>query len=248
MDINNKKTTLDDDAAIYQKNEERDESKSTKEKWNELDFKGKCQFFVDYYLVKLIIITAVVVFAGFALYTTLKPRPKPKVNLVMLDSLLDIEATQDYFEEAVSKIGWNAKKETIVVHDGFSSKAPIDASNISTYIFAGTLDVLIAPEDSLDHYAHQSAADHEKSVLLNLDELPKDILDALSEEDKFYYTDDETGVVHFYGVRLDKTEFYKTLNVHDYDRTYIYTFVSTGKLTDNGIMLLRYMLGLPQPE
>ncbi len=248
MDINNKKTTLGDDAAIYQRSEERNESKSTREKWSELNFKGKCQFFVDYYLIKLIIITAFVTFVGFALYTTLKPRPEPMVNIVMLDSLLDIDATQDYFEAAVSDIGWNSKKETIAVHDGFSSQIPTDVSNISTYIFAGTLDVLIAPEASLDHYAHQSAAEHEKSVLLNLDGLPQDILDALSEEDKFYYTDEETGTVHFYGVRLDKTDFYKTLNVHDYDRTYIYTFVSTGKLTDNGVKLLRYLLGLPQPQ
>ena len=44
------KTKLEDDALLYQKREE----KKDREKFKELDGKGKLQFFRDYYLVKAV--------------------------------------------------------------------------------------------------------------------------------------------------------------------------------------------------
>lgn len=246
MEIEHKKTTLDDDAAIYQKGPDRDENKSVKEKWSELDFKGKCHFFFDYYLLKLVFATAIIALIGGILYTTLKPRPKAIVGAVIIDSLLEIENTQQYFKDALTEIGGDPNKEKIELHDTFSSQIPNDTSTISTYIFAGTLDVLIAPESALQHYC-------ENSILVDIGNLPedeqpliRDILDAVSEEDKFYYTDPKTGEKHLYGIRLDNTGFYKTLNTQNYNRTYIFTLVKTGEHLLNGVKLLRYMLGLPQ--
>ncbi len=241
MQIQHKKTTLEDDAAIYQKSEDREENKSTKQKWKELDAKGKWNFFVDYYLFKLIIVIAVVALLGSLLYTTLKPRPDEQLYVVLLDNILDLEGTEDYFEKAIEGIGYDPEKNKIMLNDSFSSQSPSDMSNISTYAFAGTLDVIIAPETALQNYA-------KSSLLAPLEGLPEDILAAIPEEDRFYYTNEKTGELHFYGVCLDNTEFYKTLNKQGYDRSYTFAITQTGEYIDNAVKLLRYMLGLPAQE
>lgn len=241
MEIEHKKTTLEDNAAIYQKGEEREESKSTKQKWKELDTKGKWSFFVDYYLFKLILIVAAAALLGSLLYTTLKPRPDEQLYVIMLDNILDLEGTEDYFEKAIEGIGYDPDKNRIMLNDSLSSQSASDLSNISTYAFAGTLDVLIAPETALQNYA-------KSSLLAPLEELPADILAAIPEEDRFYYTNEKTGELHFYGVRLDDTEFYKTLNKQGYDRSYTFSITQTGEYMDNAVKLLRYMLGLPATE
>ena len=46
-----KKTALDDDAYLYQKREE----KTEKEKWSEMNRHQRMQYFLDYYLVKLLV-------------------------------------------------------------------------------------------------------------------------------------------------------------------------------------------------
>ena len=47
QNIENKKTTLSDDASIYQKKEERDSSESVKNNWSNLKGKEKLKYFKD---------------------------------------------------------------------------------------------------------------------------------------------------------------------------------------------------------
>ena len=56
MNINNKKTTLNDEAAIYT----HDENVSEKEKWQAMSGKRKWQYFKDYYLGKIVAILMIV--------------------------------------------------------------------------------------------------------------------------------------------------------------------------------------------
>ena len=51
-----KKTALDDDAYLYQKREE----KTEKEKWSEMNRHQRMQYFLDYYLVKLLVFTGII--------------------------------------------------------------------------------------------------------------------------------------------------------------------------------------------
>lgn len=241
MEIDHKKTALDDDAAIYKKLEDREETKNTWQKWKELDARGKWNFFVDYYLLKLVFTLAAGGLLVALLYTTLKPRPDEQLYVIMLDNILDLQGTEEYFASALVGIGYDPEDDRIMLNDALSSQSAADLSNLSTYAAAGTMDVLIAPETALQTYA-------KASLLAPLDDLPEDILSAVPKEDRFYYTNDESGELTFYGVRLDNTEFYKSLNKQNYDRSYTFTICLTGENTENAIRLLRYMLSLPQVQ
>lgn len=235
QNIDHKKTALSDDASIYEKRGQRDEDKTTRQKWNELDAKGKWQFFVDYYLLKTVVIIAVIALLSSILWTSFKPRPEERLYVIILDSILDLEGTKTYFADAIEGIGYDREKDTIMLHDSLTSMSPSDASTISTYAFAGTIDVLIAPDTALQRYASGS-------LLAPLDDLPQHILDRIPEENRFYYTNEKTGELHFYGVRLDDTVFYQSLNKQKYDREYVFSIVGSGQFIDNAVKLLDYML------
>ncbi len=87
QNMEDKKTTLDDNAAIYGKRDERD----TKEKFAQLKGKDKWDFFKDYILGKLIIITASVVFAVFILYSIFGPKPETLMYVAVIDDPLGNE-------------------------------------------------------------------------------------------------------------------------------------------------------------
>ncbi len=243
QDIENKKTILDDDASIYQKREERDENKSVRRKWSELDCKGKWYFFRDYYLLKLLL---VLFFGGIAvslLYTTFKHKPEQLSYIAIIDSKLDSDAVANYFNNAVTAMGFDKKDYEIVCNNSFSSLSSSDGMTLSTYIFAGDLDIIIAPAEALKSY-------YESGTILALDLwLPSDIQEALSEDDYFYAIAPGDNQQHSFGILLNDTAFVRETNLYNHDVTYYLCVVTSGENIDNGnvFRMIRHLLELPQP-
>lgn len=242
QDIDQKKTVLEDDASIYQKREEREESKSVKEKWSQLDAKGKWQFFLDYYLLKLVLI---LFFGGILvalLYTTLKPRPDELSYIALLDSRLDPNALEDFLETAIVDMGLEPEDYTIFCNSSLSSTSSSDGTTISTYMYAGTIDFFIAPAEALEHY-------YNANTLLALDlHLPADIAAALTEEDYFYAVSPVDNNSHIFGICLNGTPFMEKTNLHGATTTYYLAVTANGDNVLDGDCwrVIRYILGLPQ--
>jgi len=224
------------------------DAKSTKEKWSELDAKGKFQFFKDYYLLKTVIIVAVVVLLGSIIWAVVKPKPTSIKGILILDSLLDETEVNNYFEGIVKDMGLDTSKYTYSVYDDYSSNASSDVTAVSTLLYAGTIQVVIATTDVIDRYA-------QNEILLDMSNLPSDIKAALSEEDLHYSTivetDDfgkeieggkETKILS--GINLTNSKFINATDTNGYGVNYVYSILIT---EDPGVAYdtLRALLGLP---
>ena len=76
MNLENKTTALDDDAAIYQHTEATETAKSLRQKLSEMTFKEKVRYLLDYYGLKALIVLAVLVFLGYTLWAMLPQRSR----------------------------------------------------------------------------------------------------------------------------------------------------------------------------
>lgn len=254
MEINGKKTTLDDDAEIYKRGEDRSENLTTKEKWKTMTKKERRTFFMTYYFWKIMLGLAVVILIGYIIYCAVRPKPNELAYIVVLDNVLNPQMVEDYFEKAVEDMGYT-KKEAIINGDtslSSSNNTPTDAQAISTYIFAGTLDIMIGTEEALGLYAS-------RGVIADIREyLPADILSSLHEDDLVLYhyvpekdadpNDTERDIC--IGFRLDGTELIDSTKYISEETGYLLTIIVNGKNVKSGEAydVIRYMLGLPIPS
>ncbi len=242
QDIDQKKTILNDDAAIYQKREEREGGLSVKEKWKQLDTKGKFRFFVDYYLVTVLIVLFFAAILIGALYTMLKPKPKEISYIAVLDNTMDASQMEQFFDDALDTFDLNKKKFTITCNNALLSNSPTDLTAVSTYMFAGTVDLIIAPANALTAYCNS------QSIFPLEEKLPKDIADALTEDDYLYAVSEQDQTSHAFGIRLTDTYFGEKITRYNEDMTYYLCVVVSGKNVENGNTwrMVRHILGLPQ--
>lgn len=178
MDISDKKTVLDDSAAIYQTREEVPDRK----KWKELKgFKAKWDHFRAYYLLKTFICACVAVFLGYMVYETFGPEKERLLYVAILDAVVltdETEALQSGYEAYVKM-----DEETQTTHFDntllLSNTADASAAQkFTAHAFAGEIDIIIATETMLKEYAGH--------YLLPLSEqLPADLYEKLS--DRFCY-------------------------------------------------------------
>ncbi|MBO4627437.1 MAG: hypothetical protein J5645_05640 [Lachnospiraceae bacterium] len=248
MNLENKKTALDDDAAIYHQQAEEDGRKPLKERLAGMTRKEKFRYLWDYYALKVGIILAVTALLGYALYQTFRPKPDVVAQMVIVDCPWDMEVMEDYTEELKSKLGLDIKKETVQINHNYRSDSTADSTAISTFLFANTLDLLVSSQEDILRYA-------ENGVFYSLDDLPEDIRAVLTEEDflRAAYRNehgDGDGAVHIYAIRLDNSEFVKSLTPEGYQVTGMYMGIHpcTKERVDRSFDIIRIMFGLPIPE
>ena len=149
------KTKLEDDALLYQKREE----KKDREKFKELDGKGKLQFFRDYYLVKVLIVVIAAALLGSVIYTMVKPKPEAALNVAVVNDQWEEQARDDFKTDLLDYLGLDAGKNTIEVMDALWINE--DGSDMATRtklmvnISAGMVDVMIADREQFLSYAEQ---------------------------------------------------------------------------------------------
>lgn len=253
QNLEGKKTTLGDDAEIYKIGDQRSEGKSAKEHWNELSGRAKWEYFRNYYLLKTILAVVILVLVGAVVYAAVRPKPKELAFIVILDNVLDPIELEEYMEKKLPEMGEEKGKATVTFNTRLSSSQQVlsDIQAISTYIYAGTLDIMIAREDGLKPYA-------KVGMLCDLSEtLPADILNAIPEESRFIYhfdTDREVpeqyqGKDMFVGFRIDDTEIVTKAKNEGAVTDYVLSLVASGDGLKNGdtFKVLRVILGLPNP-
>jgi hypothetical protein len=188
QDIENKKTTLDDDAAIYKHNTDRDEKNSPIRKFSELKGEEKKQYFKDYIMKPLIIGVIVVVFAIYFIVTSLTDSKTYKFYLACVNPYyMDNDAMQAHVDYLADY--WNLEGHEVAVYD--SDITLNDSSGLSTfvtYLNAGTIDVVIGTKDELSSYGR---------LFIDLNELEEEYKSLIPEEAlcdfTYTYTSSKTG-------------------------------------------------------
>lgn len=174
QNIEHKKSVLDDDASIYRKKEERDESKSVKQHWAEMDKAAKKQYFKDYMMKPLIVGALAVILIVYIVVSSVKNSSTTKFYFAVLNPYyMNNDAMQAHVDE-LSKEWKLEKREKAIYSTDLSLGDSASLSTFVTYLYAGTLNAVIGSKEKLEQYG-SNFTDFKQ-------ELPKDILDQIPEE------------------------------------------------------------------
>ena len=143
-----KKTTLNDDAALYEKRVDG----MSKEKWQEMNAQEKAAFFKDYLLVPLLIGIAVVAALVYVGWTVLRPKPETLLYVAVVDSLMDPEDAQALQEDISALLGEEGKRQEVIIDDSISLTAA-NVPKFQVYAMAGQLDVVFADREKFEKLA-----------------------------------------------------------------------------------------------
>lgn len=174
MNISDKKTTLDDSAAIYQRREE----KSDRAKWKDLKgFQAKWEHFKAYYLLKTFIWVCVIALGGYAVYEMFAPEKEQMLYAAILDMVIMDQEKEVWEEEFGTYISLDEETQEVRFDNTIMISNDRDGSSTQKFMahaYAGRIDIVIARESVLKQYAG-----HYLRPLS--DQLPADLYEDFSE-------------------------------------------------------------------
>lgn len=209
MNLKNKKTVLNDEAAIYHHSE----NVSEKEKWKNMNGKKRWEYFKEYYLMKLVIIVICVGLAGSLLHTMLTPKPEVVLSVAIINGAMyydTCEAVQLEFDELLAL---DAEKQETLFDMGYDLTAGSyeTMQKFSMYNAVGELDITLMPQSVFESYAPAGFFSPVTEYL------PADLYGELSEFLVESQRNDEDGNLvpgseTVYGIRIDSTWPYEGQN------------------------------------
>lgn len=151
MNLKNKKTVLNDDAALYSHKEDISE----KDKWKTLSGKEKWQYFADYYLGKIVIILVTVAVVGSVLHTMLTPKPEVVFSVAVVGDGINQPMYEELQQKFNTLIALDEETQQTVFDTGynFSNGDYQSWQKFAMYNMVGDLDVTILPKSQFEEYA-----------------------------------------------------------------------------------------------
>jgi hypothetical protein len=231
-----KDTILDDNAAIYNNRD----SKSEKQKLKEMSFSEKISYLKTYYLTKTIVIIAIIGFVGYLGYSILSPKAENVLYTAIINYALTETEAAKLEEDFTNLLELDPEKETVLFDASFYLGLNGDVSEytlsseqkLTTYLFAGEIDVLIAPEADFKKYAGFG-------YLSKLtDELPTDLCTQLADS-FFYSTTEDNPASGAYGIYLEGAKLYDS-NGKAIENPVIGIVVNSEN-KQNAVELIRYL-------
>ncbi len=147
MNIEDKKTALDDDSLLYQK---RDDSLGKKDTSN-LTRKQKVQYFKDYYLKALLVVIAVLILAGALIYNMFFRHQVDVLHIAFINGayVSDTDTMQndlrDYYELT--------SKDEYISLDYYNLDDYTAQMKLSTFLGARVIDLMVCDEESFAQYS-----------------------------------------------------------------------------------------------
>jgi hypothetical protein len=229
-----KQTKLGDDAQIYQPMKVQTE----KEKLREMKtLKEKLSYLWEYYKLYAIGAVAVIALIIYIVYVILHPNPADRFYAAIIDNTIDEAIWEEYEADFAEHLELDLEKESIELNPSyyFSGDATYSANMqqaFSTYLGAGEIDVIIAPESTFHNYAYYGTCDKLS------EQLPTDVYSSLT--DYFYITDtEEDAQKGVYGIYLTDTTLFK--DNADNTEPYILGIVPNAKNKENAVEFIRYL-------
>jgi hypothetical protein len=205
MNIDNKKTALDDDASIYQGIESQETAKTERQKLSELSFKGKLRYLWDYYAQTAFL---VLFFGGIViaiLVTVLRHKPTTVASIIFIDDLWQTETLENYAEDLLKQVRPDASDSIIAVTNGYRSDLTNDGVAISTRVFAREIDLIIGTKSFMENYA-------KNDNLLPFDSLPDDLRRAIAGRSTITTDESSHEGTHVFALSLTDTAFMQRLD------------------------------------
>ena len=144
-----KKTALDDDAYLYQKREE----KTEKQKWAEMDRHQRKRYFLDYYMVKLLVFAGIILTVGYFIWNFVsKSNEETVLYVAVLDETLDPDGAEKLKEELTQNLGADGKKQKVMIDDTFYMDDG-GLQKLEVYLYNKQIDVVIADETTYKELA-----------------------------------------------------------------------------------------------
>lgn len=208
MNIEHKKTTLDDDSAFYNKGKDT----VTKEELKNLSSKQKFQYFLDYHLKKVIVIGAVVIFAAVLLNTMIFNRTENAMTVAYINDC-NITDTETLETDMRDFLDIPDKHDTVGSSYYYTEDYQMNMA-FYTHVAAGGVDLIVCDEESFKDIA-------EGGMLADLSTyLSEDIYEKLSDHIIMAQMADETdteGNVYSYypeqafGIDITGNTYYESL-------------------------------------
>lgn len=238
MEIKNRKTTLSDDAALYHHKE----NVSEKEKWNNMSWKERWEYFKSYYLLKVLGFAAAGIAIVSILYTMLGPKPDTLLSVAIANRGMVQEqylSVQTGFEQW---IGMDSETQATIFDGGYDFEYDMYQSmqKFAIYNAGGDIDVTIMPQSAFEVYGPKGF----------FREVTNQISPELSELLKEYLVectliDDDgnpvSGSAAMYGIRIDSTATYK---MYEPEEPMVLAFNLGAKHPDMAEKFLRYLFSL----
>ena len=205
MNLKNKKTVLNDEAALYSHRED----VSEKEKWQNLTGRERWQYFKDYYLAKIVVTILVLAVIGSILHTMLTPKPEVVLSVAVINDSMYYQTYEEVQKEFDALLALDTETQKTLFDTGYSFENDYQAfQKFAIYNAVGDLDVTIMPLSVFETYAPQSFFSSVAELL------PTDLYMSLSEylletklrdDDGTMIPDSET----VFGIRLESAWIYE---------------------------------------
>lgn len=207
QNIKYKKSSLKDDASIYKK---RDEDESEKSRWSKMDRRQRWTHFKTYYLRFVVIGCIVLLLAGFFFYRDVLHRTEVIYRCALINEIAVEAPILAFADGFLESMNIDTERNDASFHlyytnseaaEKVGASLSSDLTHVSSLIYAGKLDSMIADQQDFDGYL-------EKNFFTDLTELLTEEQLALIQ-DKLYIPDvPENTEKHPYGVYLDGNEVY----------------------------------------
>lgn len=214
MNLENKKTVLDDNASIYDHSTDK---LSDKEKFKQLNKKQRWQQFKDYYLAKIVIgIIAAVLLVSFG-YSVFKEKPKAVIHVAVSDGAMPMDVIERVTAEFGEQVITDPKKQEIIIDNSYSFNSnfynSLEAYGVLHAV--GELHVSIMPKTVFEGLAMVG-------YFRNIDEsgVSREFVDSISDLLVYVPRNDESGVTIEgseapYGVIISDSFLYEGLELSE---------------------------------
>lgn len=159
INLNGKKTSLKEDASIYEK---RPEHSSEKEKLKSMNGRQKRSYFATYYLPPILVVLAVVAVIGYIVWTDFINKSNIYFRCAVLNESLTDSSLTEFSDSFTKSIGMDEEKNKASFYVYYTrsdlaseigANAARDQSEITSRIVASNLGGMIADEkDGLSYY------------------------------------------------------------------------------------------------
>jgi hypothetical protein len=197
-----KGTRLEEDAVIYQPRE----TLTEKQKLKDMTFPDKMGYLWEYYRIHAAVLVGLIALLSYIIYEIITPNIETQFYAAIINNSISDEVWVQYSTNFSEYLDLDPKTEDIQLNYNFylNSNSEYTMSMqqaLSTYIAAGEVDVIIAPESTFKEYVYNGF--FEKIS----DQIPTDLYTSLADY-VFISNTEEVPEKNVYGIYLTDTKLF----------------------------------------
>ena len=171
-----RETRLEEDAVIYQPRE----TLTEKQKLKDMTFEDKIGYLWEYYRIHAAVLVGAIALISYIIYEIITPNIETQFNAAIINNSISDEVWEQYDASFSEYLDLDPKTEDVQLNYNFylSSEGEYSMNMqqaLTTYIAAGEVDVIIAPESTFKSYVYNGFFENIS------DQLPTDLYTSLAD-------------------------------------------------------------------